>query len=203
MLCEPELGTRCLLVLMCGITAKALKIWVQVEQRPRAVDTSLVVSHWPSEKRSLEKLGKDCFEHGREKSNPLHCGAVPSSGLVAKGYGQSANANIKEQDLICGRDHCDRDSCCGAVVGWVDLQAQPAPPACPRDPSPCSAPWWALARASKSLPAPSPLPSSLPASSSSPALRGPLQLTTHPPRQAVWLHSACAFVCMSMCFFLL
>lgn len=41
-------------------------------------------------------LGKGSFEHGREESNTLHCGVVPSSGLAAKGYGHSVNSNIKE-----------------------------------------------------------------------------------------------------------
>lgn len=70
MLCELALGTRCLLVLMCGITAKALKIWVQVEQRPRAVDTSVVVSHWPSEKRSLESWEKTALSMAEKKVTP-------------------------------------------------------------------------------------------------------------------------------------
>ena len=30
MLCELELGARCLLVLKCGITVKALSIWLQI-----------------------------------------------------------------------------------------------------------------------------------------------------------------------------
>lgn len=136
----------------------------------------------------------------KKKSN-LHHNVVPGSGLVAEGYGQRVNSNVEEKDLTPGKDHHNGDWCYRMLVWWVDLQAQPVPPAYLRDSRPCSMPQRALSWNCESLLLCSPLLFFLTASSSAPALQGPLLLITHPSTGALWLGNPCAFVCTRMCFF--
>lgn len=121
---------------------------------------------------------------------------MQGSGLVAKGYGQNANSNVQEQDLKSGRDHHGGDYCHRVLVCWVDLQAQPVPPAYLGDSRPCSLPHRALPWAPESPLLCSPLPFSLTACSSAPALL----LVTHPSTWTLWPDSSCAFECIRMCF---
>lgn len=64
MVCEPEFGTRCLLLLTYEITAKALEIRVQAEHRGAEVYND----HWPLEKHTFENQEKTALSMAKKKT---------------------------------------------------------------------------------------------------------------------------------------
>ena len=97
LLCELERGIRFALLVCqfkCGIAAKALNVWVWVENRgPRTANNSLMGNYWSLKQHNLKSCEKTAFTEGKQAAAQWGTTKIP-----AKQY-EKASASAWEHGM--------------------------------------------------------------------------------------------------------